>query len=123
MSEEARRDVSQPRAEERAEFTNGAAAASVLAAGIGSLALGFFTVVVEASEGARETLNLYDPVGPLSGKTTFAVVVWLAGWVVLHLAWRGKQVSFGMVFAFALVLIALGFIGTFPPFFEVFSYE
>ena len=87
--------MSQPRADERAEFTNGAAAASVLAAGVGSLALGFFTVVVEASEWAREALNLYWPVGPLSGKTTFAVVAWLAAWVVLHLAWRGKQVNFG----------------------------
>ena len=117
------RTVSQRRTDERAEFTNGAAAASVLAAGIGSLALGFFTVVAEASEWAREVLNLYDPVGPLSGKTTFAVVVWLVAWVVLHLAWRSKQVNFGRVFAFTLVLIALGFIGTFPPFFEAFAHE
>ena len=115
--------VSQPRVGERAEFANGATAASVLAAGIGSLALGFFTVLVEASEWAREALNFYGPVGPLSGKTTFAVIVWLAAWLILHLAWRGKQVNFGRLFAFALVLIALGFIGTFPPFFEVFSYE
>src|SRR5215216_6134681 len=116
--------MSQAKAGDRqAEFANGAAAASVLAAGIGSLALGFFTVLAEASERAREALNLYDPVGPLSGKTTFAVIAWLAAWVVLHLAWRGKQVRFGRVFAFALVLIALGFIGTFPPFFEAFSYE
>jgi len=115
--------MSQRRGAERSEFANGAAAASVLAAGIGSLALGFFTVVVEASEWAREALNLYGPVGPLSGKTTFAVIVWLVGWVALHFAWRGKQVNFGRVFAFALVLIMLGFIGTFPPFFEAFSYE
>ena len=113
--------MSQAKVNERAEFTNGAAAASILAAGIGSLTLGFVTVLAEASEWAHEALNLYDPVGPLSGKTTFTVVVWLMGWVVLHLAWRGKQVNFGRVFAFALVLIGLGFIGTFPPFFEVLS--
>jgi len=113
--------MSQAKADGRAAFTNGAAAASVLAAGIGSLTLGFFTVLVEASEWAHEALNLYDPVGPLSGKTTFAVVLWLMAWSVLHFAWRRKQVNFGSVFAFALVLIGFGFIGTFPPFFEVFS--
>jgi len=42
----------------------GPIAAAIIAGGIGSLALGFFTVLAEASKGAKDALNLYDPVGP-----------------------------------------------------------
>jgi hypothetical protein len=100
---------------------NGVAAAAILAAGIGSLVLGVFVVLAEVSPVIKNTLNLYNPAGPLSGKTTYAVLVWLIAWMALHLSWRNKEVNFGKAFFWALVLVTLGFIGTFPPFFELFS--
>lgn len=102
-------------------LTNGPAAAAVLASGIGSLALGLFTTVAQAIAPVRNALNFYNPAGPLSGKTTVAVVIWLVAWVILHGVWKNRQVDFGKVFWTTLVLIALGLVGTFPPFFEAFG--
>ena len=102
-------------------LTNGSAAAAILAAGIGSMALGLFTTLAEAIVSVKNALVFYNPVGPLSGKTTLAVVAWLVAWIVLGSLWKNKQVSFGGVFATSLILIVLGLIGTFPPFYEMFS--
>jgi hypothetical protein len=100
---------------------NGPAAAAVMASGIGSLALGLFTTLAEACTMIKNALNLYDPAGPLSGKTTVAIVIWLVAWVVFHQLWKERQVEFGKVYLATLILIALGLLGTFPTFFEVFG--
>lgn len=59
------------------------------------------------------------PVGPLSGKTGIDVIVWPVFWPVFHLLWRKKDLPFAAVWKLALVLILLGFLGTFPPVFEL----
>ena len=102
-------------------LTNGPAAAAILASGIGSFALGLFTTLAQAITPVRSALNLYDPAGPLSGKTTVAVVVWLVAWVVFHQLWKNHQVNFTAVYIATLVMIALGLLGTFPLFFEAFG--
>ena len=102
-------------------LTNGPAAAAILASGIGSLALGFITCLAQALAPINEALSFYDPVGSLSGKTTLAVVAWLAAWAILHRLWRREQVDFSKVFVATLILIALGLLGTFPPFFQLFG--
>lgn len=110
--------------EEAREFealTNGKAAAAILASGAGSLALGLLTTFAEASAPLKDALTLYNPVGPLSGKTAGAVVVWLVTWALLYVLWKDRQVDFGKVFIVTLILIAGGLLGTFPPFFEVFA--
>jgi hypothetical protein len=108
---------------ERTERPNGPAAAAFVAAGVGSAALGLFTVLSEASEWVHGVMELYVPVGPLSGKTTFAVVVWLLAWGVLHGAWRSKEVSWRMAWTLTLVLVGIGFVLTFPPVFLAFAPE
>lgn len=100
---------------------NGPAAAAILASGIGSMALGLFTTLAEASGAVKTTLNFYNPAGPLSGKTTVAVIVWLVAWGILHGLWKSEEVNFRKVFTAALILIGLGLLGTFPPFFEAFG--
>ena len=102
-------------------LTNGPAAAAILASGIGSLALGLFTCLAQALSVLDEALSFYDPAGSLSGQTTLAVVAWLAAWAILHLLWKRKQVDFGKVFGVTLILIGLGLLGTFPPFFQLFG--
>lgn len=101
---------------------NGPAAAAILASGIGCMAMGFFTTFAVILPSLNAALNLYNPAGPLSGKTTGAVLVWLLAWAVLHVLWRNTQVDFGRVFMVTMVLIVLGLVGTFPPFFEAFAH-
>jgi len=100
---------------------NGEAAAALLAAGIGCLALGVVTTVAAASTAFANSIKLVNAVGPLSGKTTIAVVVWLLAWVGLHFAFRRQQVDFTRVFVIALILVGLGLVGTFPLFYDLFA--
>lgn len=100
---------------------DGPVAAAILAGGVFALALGVLTTLAEASVDFKDFLNLYDPVGPLSGKTIGAVVIWLIAWAVLHMAYRDRQVDFRKALTTSLVLIALGVVGTFPIFFQLFT--
>jgi hypothetical protein len=99
---------------------NGPAAAAVLAAGIGCFALGLLTVLSIAFPLLANVLQFYPPTGPLSGVATLAVMVWLIAWLVCHRLWRYKQLRFTSVLLVTLVLILLGVIGTFPPFYNLF---
>ncbi len=100
---------------------NGIAAAAILGAAIGVFALGLLTFLAEVNSGIARLLNFYPPAGPLSGKTTMAVVVWLVAWAVTHQAWRDREVNFGAVFGGSLLLIGLGLLLMFPPVFELFA--
>lgn len=99
----------------------GPVAAAILAAGIGALTLGILTTLAEASQPIKDFLNFYDPVGPLSGKTTGAIIIWLVAWVVLHLIYRNKPLESRLALTVSLVLIGLGVLGTFPVFFQAFA--
>ncbi len=100
--------------------SSGVAAAAFVAAGIGCMAVGLFTTLAAISEGVNDLLNWWGPAGPLTGKTGLALILWLVAWLVLHQLWKTKAVNFGRAFFATLVLIALGLIGTFPTFFELF---
>lgn len=106
---------------EFADKPEGPIAAAVLAAGVGCLALGILTTLAEASESVSDWLNWNDDVGPLSGKTLVAVIVWVVAWVVLHFAYRTRAFETRRALVIALVLIALGVVGTFPTFFQAFA--
>jgi hypothetical protein len=108
---------------EERRIPNGSAAAAFLAGGIGAFAVGLMTTLAEASSAVADMLRFSAPVGPLSGKTTVAVIVWLIVWGVLGGLWKGKEVDFGKVSLAAFILLALGLLGTFPPFFELFAAE
>ncbi len=106
---------------EYGEKPEGPVAAAILAAGVGALALGVLTTLAEASEGFKEFLTFSEPVGPLSGKTIGAVLIWLVAWVVLHIVYRNKAVESPKALTVSLVLIGLGVLGTFPIFFQAFA--
>ena len=93
--------------------TNGAAMAAILAAGIGSLAMGVFVLANEA--GIFTAPSLYGPAGGLSGRSTFALVVWLLAWSLLHARWQGRTIAGAPVFAWTVALIAIAAVATFPP--------
>ena len=92
---------------------NGVALAAVLSAGIGAFALGLLVILNEA--GIYAAPSLYGPTGGLSGRSTFAVVAWLVAWGILHARWRGRDVAANRVLTWALLLVGLGVLMTFPP--------
>ena len=105
------------------ERPNGPVAAVLLATGIGSLVLAVLVVIAEAKESFAMSLAYSERVGPLSGKTIWAVAAFGASWLVLGFALRGRRVNLAVAGTVAAVLIALGLLGTFAPFFELFKPE
>jgi hypothetical protein len=108
------------RGEERPE---GPVAAALLATGVGSLVLAILVVIAEANESFATSLAYSDRVGPLSGKTIWAVVAYAGSWAILAVALRGRRMNLRAVAVVAGVLLALALVGTFSPFFELFKPE
>jgi hypothetical protein len=104
---------------QQSETTNGLVAAAMLAAGIGCFFLGLNTSLAQGSKVISGMLNFYNPVGPLGGKTIVAVVVWLVTWAILASKWKDRSADFGKIYKVTLILVGLGLLGTFPPFFDL----
>ena len=100
---------------------NGPAAAVLLASGIGTFVLGLLATLNEASADVNEFLAFTDDVGPLSGKTIIAAAAFFLSWALLGFLWRGRDLAWRPVLIATIVLLALGFLGTFPTFFEAFA--
>jgi hypothetical protein len=100
---------------------SGPAAAVLLAAGIGTFVLGLLATLNEASTDVSDFLRFTDDVGPLSGKTIIAALAFFAAWAVLGYLWRERDLVWRPVLIATIVLLALGFLGTFPTFFEAFA--
>jgi len=101
----------------------GPVAAALLATGVGSLVLAILVVIAEAKESFAMSLAYSDRVGPLSGKTIWAVVAYAGSWAILAVALRGRRMNLRAVAVVAGVLLALALVGTFSPFFELFTSE
>lgn len=97
---------------------SGPAAAVLVAAGLASFTLGLLSVLTATSARVSDVLTLSDRVGELSGLTTVSVIVFFGVWAVLGWVWRHADPPLERVATVAGVLIALGMLGTFPPFFN-----
>lgn len=106
---------------EQTAVATGAAAAAMVASGIGAFAIGLLTTGAVISEGLKATLNWWNPAGPLTGKTGLGVIVWLISWYILNRIWHTEDRSLQQAFTITLILIGLGLILTFPPVFEAFE--
>lgn len=100
---------------------NGPAMAALLSAGIGVAVLGALTTTAEASADFANTLRISAAVGPLSGKTTYAVLAYALSWLVTGIVLRKREVNEGQFLTATFVLIAIGLLGTFPIFFDLFA--
>ena len=111
--------------QEQAEtrVATGEAAAAFLAGGIGCFVLGLLVTLaaMPALVDLKNALNWSNPVGPLSGKTGVAIIAFLLSWGIAHVTMREKEVNLKTYVIVAGVLTALGFLMTFPPFFELFE--
>ena len=96
-------------------LANGPGAAAILAAGIGSAALGVFALAGDAFPAINKLFTFYRPSGALSGVSTVAVIVWLVAWYVLARRWATATVAMAQVNIAAFVLLAVGVLLTFPP--------
>jgi hypothetical protein len=106
-----------------ADKPDGPGAAAMISAGIGIFVLGLLTTLAVISAGVKSFLLWWEwgqGVGPLAGKATIAVIVWLVSWFILDRMWRKKDVELKTAFYIGFTLGVLGAIGTFPPFFELF---
>jgi hypothetical protein len=97
---------------------NGPGAAAILAAGIGCALVGILALAGDASDRIGKLLNIYNPVGTLSGVTTFAIIVWLVSWFILNQRWRAKTVDLAKINVVAFIGLAIGLLLTFPPFMD-----
>lgn len=98
---------------------NGAGAAALLAAAIGVFVIGLMTTLAAASPAFSSALNWFHPVGPLSGKTGVGVIAWLVAWGILHSRYKDIEVDLGRALRWTWVFVLLGWLGTFPPFFDI----
>lgn len=96
---------------------NGEAMAAFLAAGIGASAIGLFVIL--NTIGIFSAPALHAGAGGVSGRTTFAVVVWLIAWGVLHFRWRNRHMEPRTIYRLTLILLIAGLIATFPPVWEL----
>jgi hypothetical protein len=99
---------------------NGPAAAALLAGGIAAVVYGILIILSEGVPAIGAALNWYNPAGPLSGKTTLTVILWLVIWVILGNQWKDKDVDFQRISTTALVLLVVGVLLTIPPVFDFF---
>lgn len=100
---------------------DGPAAAAVLAAGIGLAVTGIISTLAEAIASFGKALVWVKPVGDLSGKTIFGIVVWLVAWLILGLMWKDQDVKYRPIVIISAVLLVVGLLTTFPPLFDLFS--
>lgn len=99
----------------------GPTAALMLATGLGGFILGLFTTLAAADEGTADFLKFNERVGPLSGKTLIAISVFFGSWAILTGALARRDLPWKPVVAGMGILLALGFLMTFPTFFEAFE--
>ena len=101
----------------------GEAAAAFLAGGIGCFVLGVLVTLttMPALVGLKNALTWSNPVGALSGKTGVSVIAFVLAWGIAHVTMKDKDVNLKTYVIVAGVLTALGFVLTFPPFFELFA--
>ncbi len=108
--------------EAQAQFKpNGAAAAAIVAAAIGSAFFGLLIILAELNTVLHDQLIISKAVGTLSGKSTYATVTWLVIWVILHSVWRKKDVNLERISLICMIGIGLSVLFTFPPFFTLFG--
>ncbi len=97
---------------------NGPIAAALVAAGLGCATLGVMTTWAENSVEMAQALNWWSPAGPLTGKAGTATATFYLSWFALHRLWRRRSVPIRPLAIVSGLLLGIGLLGTFPPFFQ-----
>ena len=75
---------------------------------------------IDLRAGKRGVLEIEATVC-VSGKTGVAIIAFLVSWAIAHFIMKDKDVNLKTYVIVAGVLTGLGFLLTFPPFFELFA--
>ena len=104
-------------AKEMNDKVNGPVSAALLAGGIGSAAMGIITLIYELDDksGFSKSMAWNKGVGGLSGKSSWAIIIFFVSWAVLHYIWKDKDTDFARISSYAIALLVVGLLGTFPP--------
>ena len=102
-------------------MATGPAAAAMLAAGIGSFAMGLLAILSETVALVHDALPWIKSVGPLSGKVALTVIIWLVAWFILHRTYKGRNANITNAALTTAGLVALGIIMMLPPIWHLFS--
>ncbi len=105
------------------EKPNGPAFAAVIAAALAFAVLGAVTTLAEVFGGFGDWLAFSSRVGMLSGETIIAIAVYFLSWLVLGFLWRRSEPRLLPVLVVGALLVGIGLVGTFPPFFRLFGVE
>jgi hypothetical protein len=102
---------------------NGPAAAALLAGGIGSAAMGLITLIYEINDkyAFAKSMTWSKAVGGLSGKSSWAIIIFFVSWAILHYVWKDKETDFARISSIAIALLVVGLLGTFPPVWHLFG--
>jgi hypothetical protein len=103
------------------DVANGPAAASFIACGIGSAALGLIIPLSEAIPAFKTWLAWNKGVGPLTGKVIIPSLIFFVVWIVLGVMYRGRNTNMRRALTIGSVGMIIGLLGTFPPFFDLFT--
>lgn len=107
----------EPPDEAPTQRVDGRVAATIIAAGVGCAAFGIAVVLAESVSTIKKMLTLSSAVGPLSGKAVAAIVIYPVVWLILHAVLRKSQTKITTIGGWTTVLVAIGLVGTFPPFY------
>ena len=99
----------------------GPIAAAIISSGIGSMIIGVMTTGAVLSAGLKGFLNLWNPAGALTGKTTMGILVWLISWFFLNANLKDKEYDLDKAFKITMILLGIGLFFTFPLVFEAFE--
>jgi hypothetical protein len=100
-------------------LSTGPGAAAILAAGIGSFALGVFAFAGDAVPAMNRAFVFWPPTGALSGVTSTAIAVWLVSWYGLSRRWRSRDVNLVPINVATAVMLIAALLLTFPPFMDL----
>ena len=98
----------------------GPAAAALLATGIACATFGLLTIIAQASPEIADALTFMPKVGPLSGEAIVSSVAFFALWKGLAQLWGQRDLAEKPILLWTGILVAIGFILTFPPVFQRF---
>lgn len=119
MSTEASNPIQIP---DSATSAHGTAWAALFSAGIGCAAFGVLTLLSECVPALSKALNWYKPSGALSGVAILAIIIWLVVWAALGARWHHRRLQNERSLMIAtVVLVLVGIVTTFPPFYELFG--
>ncbi len=102
---------------------NGEAIAAFMSPMLGLLALAFANLLWEANRTYYTEVYLrigswipkYDRIGPLTGKETILLMVWLGSWAILHLLLRKREMRIApWAIAFLIGIVAAALL-VWPP--------